>query len=550
MLKLNYKLKYLKQRGQAIVMYALMLPILFTFVGAAADFGWWYFNESRLQNAADAAALAGANQIVASVADEKIRNNLSVVFINKVDSTAEVTDKPTSKVSEEAKKYAKNNLTGEEFTNNEDYFKDYSYGDKVNYNPLYYVVELKGKANHLFSIMEKFGNMDTKAVAITKIAQVNIIMDEDKDTLERLKVGNVIIGNWEVQNEYHSNKENFKKKYGNIYDVEGIFDGKWNHYKTPNKKITNSGKIFGEENLSIAPGSKNEFDTPANGYKKYDWKELESINIDFSQDVKFKLKNGKSYFTEDWDIGYPEPTEEIYSIEILNNGSKTVRTHSQINFDEPYKTRPDKEYPDVLWARIESEPMWSKLGVKNMLELNTVRQIILNMNASNMSEEYRPICIFYDGPETNSNNPNLTEAERASVKNPRQSQPVILNLNADFSGILYMPNSPVVINGNGHQFNGFIVAKKYLSLKTDSDFYIDNGKYYDSSSKNKEYFKITDSKNSNNDMFVDSIGNVQYKSSTIGLKYGDYDAFGISEFTNHDYQVQSQSKNNLFTVGS
>ncbi len=52
-------LKSLTQKGQVLVFYGLMIPTLFMFVGAAADFGWLYLNQSRLQNAADAAANAG-----------------------------------------------------------------------------------------------------------------------------------------------------------------------------------------------------------------------------------------------------------------------------------------------------------------------------------------------------------------------------------------------------------------------------------------------------------------------------------------------------------
>ena len=51
-------------------------------------------------------------------------------------------------------------------------------------------------------------------------------------------------------------------------------------------------------------------------------------------------------------------------------------------------------------------------------------------------------------------------------------------------------------------------------------------------------------------MFVDSIGNVQYKSVKTGSKYGDYSAFGITEFTSHNYQVQRASADNLFTSGN
>ena len=189
------------------------------------------------------------------------------------------------------------------------------------------------------------------------------------------------------------------------------------------------------------------------------------------------------------------------------------------------------------------------------------------MNASNMSEEYRPLVIFYDGPETNSKNPNLTEEERKSVNPIRISQPVILNLNADFSGILYAPNSPVVLNNpNGHDFKGFIVAKEYLSLKEESDFYQENGKYYDSSAKTTEYFKAVythknenDGSETSNTMFVDSIGNVQYEPYTGSFKCGTYESFGQSGLdetfftTDNDmihYDILKDSANNLLIVGN
>src|SRR2546428_8473462 len=46
-------------RGQTLVIVALMLTSLFGFVGLVADIGWYELNMVRLQRAADAAALAG-----------------------------------------------------------------------------------------------------------------------------------------------------------------------------------------------------------------------------------------------------------------------------------------------------------------------------------------------------------------------------------------------------------------------------------------------------------------------------------------------------------
>ena len=59
------KMKYLlKKRGQVLVLYALLIPLLLMFAGLGIDLGWYYLNVSRLQNAADAAVLAGAQALV------------------------------------------------------------------------------------------------------------------------------------------------------------------------------------------------------------------------------------------------------------------------------------------------------------------------------------------------------------------------------------------------------------------------------------------------------------------------------------------------------
>ena len=56
--------KKIKQRGQSMIIFTLLMPVLIVFTGAGIDLGWYYFNVSRLQNAADAAALAGARALI------------------------------------------------------------------------------------------------------------------------------------------------------------------------------------------------------------------------------------------------------------------------------------------------------------------------------------------------------------------------------------------------------------------------------------------------------------------------------------------------------
>ncbi|MBR2520510.1 MAG: pilus assembly protein [Selenomonadaceae bacterium] len=57
---------FFSRRGQMLVLFALLIPIILLFVGLGIDLGWYYLNVSRLQNAADAAALAGARKIINS----------------------------------------------------------------------------------------------------------------------------------------------------------------------------------------------------------------------------------------------------------------------------------------------------------------------------------------------------------------------------------------------------------------------------------------------------------------------------------------------------
>ena len=54
---------YLKNKGQIAILLALLMPIFLLMLGIALDLGWYYLNVSRLQNAADAAAIAGAQEI-------------------------------------------------------------------------------------------------------------------------------------------------------------------------------------------------------------------------------------------------------------------------------------------------------------------------------------------------------------------------------------------------------------------------------------------------------------------------------------------------------
>ena len=63
----------LRQKGAILVLTALALPMLICATGLAVDLGNIYFQRSRLQNAADAAALAGAHAYADN--NEKVKSH-------------------------------------------------------------------------------------------------------------------------------------------------------------------------------------------------------------------------------------------------------------------------------------------------------------------------------------------------------------------------------------------------------------------------------------------------------------------------------------------
>jgi uncharacterized membrane protein len=48
-----------RERGQVVVMFALLLPMFFALAGAVIGIGNWYTHAKHLQTKADAAAFAG-----------------------------------------------------------------------------------------------------------------------------------------------------------------------------------------------------------------------------------------------------------------------------------------------------------------------------------------------------------------------------------------------------------------------------------------------------------------------------------------------------------
>lgn len=73
------------QQGAILVLTAFLLPFIIAFTGMAVDFGSAYVRRSQLQNAADAAVLAGAYQIddsnkTKNTVESYLKTNLGKIY--------------------------------------------------------------------------------------------------------------------------------------------------------------------------------------------------------------------------------------------------------------------------------------------------------------------------------------------------------------------------------------------------------------------------------------------------------------------------------------
>ena len=506
------------QRGQVMVLYALLIPLLFLFVGVGIDLGWYYLNVSRLQNAADAAALAGAWELVeddktmkdyyvddlttepSGVKDENYYHGFNV-------DTGEINETTGNTVIKQVdlKEVERNGIKVDELTEGQDEARDYAAknlydsgkdthatagtnkiinewtadkdvtfsatlftrildADREKLSGIastgfrYYKVELTETINHLF--LGGFEPMKATVIAWAVIKPRDLDLKTILDDMEKYKV----IQNVIYQDQNKAKTESYQGKWSHFQD-QGVYytagDVNRTEVVNVNSGISNhtAGSLGGSGRISTTEKYAGSFDM-----SKPD--DVDSLHLDFRVEYGFE----KKFAGKDWDLRSELPNESTRTTGSLAKGwtadssaaDMRVLTSFNLNYAWPDRNLNDL-LTDVLYVRIESDPLWFEYGSS----WNSVHQIVLNATASNTATEtvkgvecytQRPFFIFYTGPEVYNANSTV-----------RVSQPVILNLYNDWNGVLYMPNSPVIINGNGHKLTGFVVAKEYYRLKTADD---------------------------------------------------------------------------------
>ena len=520
-------------RGQVAVFYALLVPVFLFLGGVGLDLGWYYLNVSRLQNAADAAVLVGANKLIetntAAFKDYKAK----LVDKFPADKPETTTTISTTAGDQAALEYAKKNLEGDSTAYappklfsvaQAAEFKDgYTRGnntvtltpslykdDKDNY---YYVLHLTENIHHFF-----IGFLDDMEAPVVAVALISKNIDDsggdgdssvddieitfnprggifnDGSSADVIKTykdpatlteeddpqlittdkgkptrsdGNFVgwsytnpseVANYTKINIYYEGDTLTEERLKKIKENGGVL---YAVYDPIDKVIPHNNKTLWEQmQYLIAKNVYNDY--------WYASKNKYGKDPNYSQFSTLKTyKNGSSiaYYTETAtptsngiDFSKTERCYIDFQAKWFINPSGR-RAHSLFNVNAAYEVRSshkDKD-DDPIYFRIEAEPYGASSGYHT-----DIRQIVININKSNLEDKYRPLFFYYDGPDAAARNNDNAPSE----PNPEDAQPVILNLNADFKGVLWMPDIPVVINGNGNKFEGFIVAKEYRYLDT------------------------------------------------------------------------------------
>ena len=185
------KFRKIKQYGQVLVFYALLVPLLLLFVAVGMDLGWYYLNVSRMQNAADAAAVAGAWKLLGD--EETLSDYNDVLLIDFVpahflkdpenNNLPIISTRSKAAGDVEAKDYVKKNLapngTWDNNTIPDSYdkrintltFDSQLYGrgyDEELYGIMCYQVILEEDVKHFF-MSGWFDPMKAKVQAVAKI---------------------------------------------------------------------------------------------------------------------------------------------------------------------------------------------------------------------------------------------------------------------------------------------------------------------------------------------------------------------------------------------
>lgn len=514
-----------EQRGAFIVFTALAMWFLMMFVAFSVDFGNYYQHRSRLQNAADAAALAG----VAEYTTEEVAANGgaagSTLTLGKgrLVSLVEGGEEAPDGVKNRAREYVKNNYGAIEIKDNKVWSEEVTeetiengLTTSVKTTQRYCRVDLEDTVQTFFArifgvdsltvkvsalaMMDGTNTHKTLTVDLKRIAEdlsslaPNIAWETIhwKDRTHTLDGVNIdpYTADEQAKNRYvisdyvrdtgkmrvtdptaTSLGEKFEKRvWGARDDGNGYIVG----YREPGKEEKAKGDVIGKP-IYLAPG------------KSFD-ETLKYVNA-----VEFNINSSL----------YSYKKMDIFALFIDRDNIMRDKTGNQERFATfnigSIGTAAGENPAVPLYVRIESEPQ--DVGGAGT-GLTTVCSIDINLDKKSLDTASvkmnpKPVVIIYEGPQqkreaedapwisrttttvkSRGTNYNLNPGEIRYQMLPlpdydgedlkrnciKTSAPVVLNIpeGYTFNGLIYMPRSQITIKGTG-KINGFILAKKIIN---------------------------------------------------------------------------------------
>ena len=491
-----------REAGSVLVMVALLLPILCALAMMGMDFGRAYMEKSTLQNVADAAALAG----VAEVSEGRAR----LVTEEDVPKVASVAAEETVKANRAARKILDRNGQEElkpsvmelrkETLGENRYYEvklvkrvPFSYGRMI--LPAAFLPDGWTVSAHAWAMAgpepgDRGIDMHTQLHAIMEGQTYNEFF-EIQDEMEALGYGS------SARVEARKRSESSKGAYYTL-DEEG-------------NPIRREYVHLGRDLESLNPNHMTSDGDRADGKNKTQWLDMRDLYVNVKPDVM------SSSLMPNWDVGdeflagmklantifsgvgtdwyYKNKTKAEVIAQIARTFERTEEKAAEllerflatpirvvIGVSHPYTVRGTPEELKAMWqedrksvatdfkgklnreilandpllVRIESEELNAK---SSGYYTNSAREYQIDIKVDNLSPmegdsyKYRPLAFFYSAPL------NVYSTPAAGA---RQAKTLILNLEADFRGIVFAPESPVQVLGNGHKFQGLIVAKSIM----------------------------------------------------------------------------------------
>ena len=466
------KMRRNSEKGAMLVAAALGMAGLMFMGAVGVDVGKYYVEGSNLQNAADAAAIAGASVYVQNgkltlVPASDITENGNTITV-KIGSKEYTFTKESDKTKgyTEAARYVTSN-TGDKVTLSNDDTELWKMpvtvtqvtGKTASYADAYcYRVNVNDTVPMSFA---RFFGIESWPIDANAVAMVMPSFDtvpEDKDITEFIKTVNANIYHtvpnfyWET---IHDGGDSFSIKGtdGKITTRKGYGDRSSKYFTTSYSSYIDS--ITKRGNLS-----KSLYAAYLNGSDRFC-----SYGMDT---VKSRSNNLKQLeYTLDSDLIRKASSDgsEITGLFLdrPNVGSNSNIRATVLNITDD-NISDNNEVP--LFMRFESEPVI--VGSSKTY----VQPITVNV------QEYqeKPLVIAYDGPDPNrtaNDAPRINSSDGSynskgdTATATTQSAPYTLHLEADFNGVIYAPYSKVTITGTG-KINGFIMAAEIDDQSTNA----------------------------------------------------------------------------------